>query len=91
MTAEDFAEKFALAVRIARIDPYRATTHNKGIYNGIDAVVLATGNDFRAIEACGHTFAARDGQYRSLSQCEVQDGKFKFWLTSSTPACRSPT
>lgn len=80
MTAEEFAEKFALAVRIARIDPYRATTHNKGIYNGIDAVVLATGNDFRAIEACGHTFAARDGQYRSLSQCEVKDGKFRFWL-----------
>ena len=80
MSAEEFAEKFALAVRIAQIDPYRATTHNKGIYNGIDAVVLATGNDFRAIEACGHTYAARDGQYRSLSHCEVENGKFKFWL-----------
>ncbi len=80
MSAEEFAEKFQTAVQIARIDPYRATTHNKGIFNGIDSLVLATGNDFRAIEACGHTYACRDGQYRSLSQCEVRDGKFKFWL-----------
>jgi hydroxymethylglutaryl-CoA reductase len=75
-----FAEKFAKAVRIAHIDPYRATTHNKGIFNGIDAVVLATGNDFRAIEACGHTYASRDGQYRSLSSCTVEEGTFRFWL-----------
>jgi hydroxymethylglutaryl-CoA reductase len=75
-----FAEKFAKAVRIAEIDPYRATTHNKGIYNGVDAVVIATGNDFRATEACGHTYAARDGQYRSLSHCRVENGVFTFWL-----------
>lgn len=80
LSAEEFAEKFNSAVHIARIDPYRATTHNKGIFNGIDAVVLATANDFRAIEACGHTYASRDGQYRSLSQCEVKDGIFHFWL-----------
>jgi hydroxymethylglutaryl-CoA reductase len=80
MAPELFAEKFAKAVRIACIDPYRATTHNKGIFNGIDAVVLATGNDFRAIEACGHTYAARDGQYRSLSSCTVEKGIFKFWI-----------
>lgn len=80
MNANDFADKFSKAVRIAQIDPYRATTHNKGIYNGIDSVVLATGNDFRAIEACGHTYAARDGQYRSLTYCTVKDGIFKFWL-----------
>lgn len=80
MTAEVFAEKFYKAVRIAHIDPYRATTHNKGIYNGIDAVVLATANDFRAIEACGHTYASRDGQYRSLSHCSIDDGIFKFWI-----------
>lgn len=80
MMAEHLAEKFRMAVRIAHIDPYRATTHNKGIYNGIDAVVLATGNDFRAIEAAGHTYAARDGQYKSLSSCEVEDGMFRFWL-----------
>ncbi|MCB0704887.1 MAG: hydroxymethylglutaryl-CoA reductase, degradative [Saprospiraceae bacterium] len=80
ITADAFADKFAKAVRIAQIDPYRATTHNKGIFNGIDAVVLATANDFRAVEACGHAYASRDGQYRSLSQCEVKDGKFRFWL-----------
>lgn len=79
-TAEEFARRFKLAVDIAREDVYRATTHNKGIFNGIDAVVLATGNDFRAVEAAGHTFAARDGQYRSLSQCEVKDGGFRFWM-----------
>ncbi len=80
MSATDFAEKFAKAVRIAEIDPYRAATHNKGIFNGIDAVILATANDFRAIEACGHAFAARSGAYTSLSHCEIKDGKFKFWL-----------
>jgi hydroxymethylglutaryl-CoA reductase len=80
MSGAAFAEKFATAVRIAYIDPYRATTHNKGIYNGIDSVVLATGNDFRAIEACGHTYAARSGQYRSLSTCTVEKGIFRFEL-----------
>lgn len=80
MSAEEFAHRFCKAVRIAHIDPHRATTHNKGIFNGIDAVVLATANDFRATEACGHTYAARDGQYRSLSYCEIKDGQFKFWL-----------
>lgn len=80
ITSDLFAEKFKTAVRIAEIDPYRATTHNKGIFNGIDAVVLATGNDFRAIEACGHTYASKDGTYSSLSHCTVEDGKFRFWL-----------
>lgn len=80
MSAEMFVEKFQRAVRIAHIDVNRATTHNKGIFNGIDAVILATGNDFRAIEACGHTYAAKDGQYRSLTHCEVKDGVFKFWI-----------
>jgi len=75
-----FAEKFHTAVEIARKDPFRATTHNKGIFNGIDAVIIATGNDFRAVEACGHTYAARDGQYRSLSKCEIKNGIFRFWL-----------
>ena len=80
MMAEQLAEKFRTAVKIAHIDPYRATTHNKGIFNGIDSVILATGNDFRATEAAGHAFAARDGQYRSLSYCEIKDGIFRFWL-----------
>jgi hydroxymethylglutaryl-CoA reductase len=80
MMAEQLAEKFRTAVKIAHIDPYRGTTHNKGIFNGIDSVILATGNDFRATEAAGHAYAARDGQYRSLSYCEIKDGIFRFWL-----------
>lgn len=80
LQAEDFARRFALAVRIAEQDPYRAVTHNKGIFNGIDAVVLATANDFRAVEACGHAYAARSGQYRSLSHCTVENGRFRFWI-----------
>jgi hydroxymethylglutaryl-CoA reductase len=80
MDARELADRFRTAVRIAEIDPYRATTHNKGIFNGIDAVVLATGNDFRAIEACGHTYAARDGQYRSLSSCSIDNDILRFEL-----------
>lgn len=75
-----FCRKFKTAVDIAVHDPYRAVTHNKGIFNGIDAVVLATANDFRAIEACGHAYAARDGQYRSLSRCEIDGDRFRFEL-----------
>jgi hydroxymethylglutaryl-CoA reductase len=75
-----FAEKFYQAVKIAEIEPYRAVTHNKGIMNGIDAVVLATGNDFRAVEAGAHAYASRSGQYRSLSHCEIKDGIFRFWI-----------
>ncbi len=80
MTGEEFAQKFQRAIHVATIEPYRATTHNKGIMNGIDAVVIATGNDFRAVEAAAHTYAARSGQYRSLTQCEIKDGQFRFWL-----------
>ncbi|MDK2977472.1 MAG: hydroxymethylglutaryl-CoA reductase [Bacteroidales bacterium] len=80
LTPEEFARKFKMAVDIANIDIYRATTHNKGIYNGIDAVVLATGNDFRAIEACGHSFASREGHYKSLTQAEISEGKFRYSL-----------
>lgn len=78
--AATFVEKFSRAVRIAEIEPYRATTHNKGIMNGVDAVVIATGNDFRAVEACAHTYASRNGRYSSLTHCEVKDGVFRFWL-----------
>ncbi|MBI3142435.1 MAG: hydroxymethylglutaryl-CoA reductase, degradative [Bacteroidetes bacterium] len=80
LPAEQFANRFAQAVRIAEIDPYRATTHNKGIFNGIDAVILATGNDFRAVEACGHAYASSSGRYSSLSHAEVSNGRFRFWL-----------
>ena len=78
--AEKFARKFEQAVKIAQIEPYRAVTHNKGIMNGIDAVVLATGNDFRAIEAGAHAYASKTGQYRSLSHCQIEDDIFRFWI-----------
>ena len=77
---QKFAEKFHQAVKIAEIEPYRAVTHNKGIMNGIDAVVLATGNDFRAVEAGAHAYASRSGQYSSLSHCDISNGVFKFWI-----------
>ncbi|HPJ11270.1 MAG TPA: hydroxymethylglutaryl-CoA reductase, degradative [Flavobacterium sp.] len=76
----EFAEKFVRAVRIAEAEPFRAVTHNKGIMNGVDAVVLATGNDFRAVEAGVHAYAARNGQYSSLSHAKIEDGIFTFWL-----------
>lgn len=75
-----FAKKFVQAVRIAEIETYRAVTHNKGIMNGVDAVVLATGNDFRAIEAGVHAFAAKNGKYTSLSHAEIVGDEFRFWL-----------
>ena len=65
--AAEIAQKMALASQLAAVDPYRAATHNKGIFNGIDAVVLATGNDWRAIEAGGHTYASHTGQAQGLS------------------------
>ncbi|MFA6238675.1 MAG: hydroxymethylglutaryl-CoA reductase [Bacteriovorax sp.] len=80
MCASEFAEKFARAIRISKIDVTRAATHNKGIFNGIDAVVVATGNDYRAVEACGHAYAARDGQYRGLSDVSIKDGMFRMSL-----------
>ena len=80
LTGEEFVDKFKTAVEIAEVDTYRATTHNKGIFNGIDSVAIATGNDFRAIEAAGHTYASRDGHYQSLSHVEVKNGRFKFYL-----------
>ncbi len=76
----EYAQKFKLAVDIANIDVYRAATHNKGIYNGVDAVVLATGNDFRAVEACGHSYAAQDGHYKSLTTVTIDNGKFRYTL-----------
>jgi len=78
--AEIFAKKFYQAIQIAQVEKYRAVTHNKGIMNGIDAVVIATGNDFRAVGAGAHAYAAKDGQYRSLSHCSINDGIFKFWI-----------
>ena len=75
-----FAEKFVRAVKIAQLEPYRAVTHNKGIMNGVDAVVIATGNDFRAVEAGVHAYAARQGQYGSLSKAFIEGDEFCFEL-----------
>lgn len=80
ISPEEFAWKFKQAVTIAEIEPYRATTHNKGIMNGVDAVVIATGNDFRATEACAHAYASRNGRYSSLTHCSIDNGIFKFWI-----------
>ena len=77
---QEFAEKLIQAVRIAEIEPFRAVTHNKGIMNGVDSVVLATGNDFRAVEAGVHAYASRNGQYSSLSHAKIENGIFTFWM-----------
>jgi len=80
VSGEDFARKVIQAIAVADCEPFRAVTHNKGIMNGIDAVVIATGNDFRAVEAGIHAYASRSGQYRSLSKARIEDGKFRFWM-----------
>lgn len=80
LEASEFADRFYKAVRIAGFDKFRAVTHNKGIFNGVDAVVIASGNDFRAVEACGHAYASRTGTYRSLTFCEIVDDHFTFRL-----------
>jgi len=77
-TATEFARKMIQAVAIAKIEPHRAVTHNKGIMNGVDAVILATGNDFRAVEAGVHAYAAKDGNYTSLTDASLDNGVFKF-------------
>lgn len=77
---KEFAEKFVRAIQIAEVEPYRAVTHNKGIMNGVDSVILATGNDFRAIEAGIHAYASRNGTYSSLSHAKIENGIFTFWL-----------
>ena len=80
VSSMEFAQKMVRAVEIAKVESFRAVTHNKGIMNGIDAVVLATGNDFRAIEAGVHAYAAKDGSYSSLTHASIENGIFKFWI-----------
>jgi len=80
MNEEKFVWKFQKAIEIAKVDKYRATTHNKGIFNGIDALALATGNDFRAIEAGAHTYACRTGKYQSLTELTLDNGMFHYEL-----------
>ena len=85
--AERTAQRIALASQFAKQDPYRASTHNKGIFNGIDAVLLATGNDWRAIEAGAHAYAARDGRYQGLSnwKANLEERKLYGQLTLPMP------
>ena len=80
MSGMQFAQKFIQALEIAHKEPYRAVTHNKGIMNGIDALVIATGNDFRAVEAGIHAYAARKGVYSSLSHAFLERDEFVFQL-----------
>ena len=75
-----FARKFIDAVEIAKNDISRAVTHNKGIMNGIDAVVIATGNDFRSVEACAHAYAAKEGKYSSLTHAKIEKDEFIYWI-----------
>ena len=77
---KQFAEKFVRAIEIAKTESRRAVTHNKGIMNGVDAVVLATGNDFRAVEAGVHAYAARNSYYGSLTHAKIEDDVFTFWI-----------
>ena len=77
---KNFANKFVEAVEIAEKDISRAVTHNKGIMNGIDAVVIATGNDFRAVEAAIHAYASKDGTYKSLTHAKIENDEFVYWI-----------
>ena len=77
---KQFAEKFVRAIEIAKTETRRAVTHNKGIMNGIDAVILATGNDFRAVEAGVHAYAAKNNYYGSLTHAKIEDDIFTFWI-----------
>ena len=78
--SQNFANKFCQAIKIAETQKVRAVTHNKGIMNGVDAVVIATGNDFRAIEAGVHAYAYRNGNYKSLTGAKLKDDIFNFWI-----------
>ena len=81
ISPKQFADKFIQAVNIANKEPYRAVTHNKGIMNGVDALALATGNDFRAIEAGVHSYASKDGVYKSLSSAYIKNNVFNLEIT----------
>lgn len=83
--AIEIAHRMELASQLAQVDPYRATTHNKGIFNGIDALVLATGNDWRAIEAGAHAYATQSGQYKGLSQWKSQPEEKKLYGEITLP------
>ena len=81
MSKKEFCDKFVKAVKIGEIDLYRAVTNNKGIMNGIDALLIATGNDFRAVNAGIHAYASRNGEYSSLSSAWIKNEEFNFQMT----------
>lgn len=83
--ATAIAHRMELASQLAQVDPYRAATHNKGIFNGIDALVLATGNDWRAIEAGAHAYAAQSGPYKGLSHWKSQPEEKKLYGEITLP------
>ena len=83
--AIEIAHRMELASQLAKVDPYRAATHNKGIFNGIDALVLATGNDWRAIEAGAHAYAAQSGSYKGLSHWTSQPKEKKLYGEITLP------
>ena len=83
--AIEIAHRMELASQLAQVDPYRAATHNKGIFNGIDALVLATGNDWRAIEAGAHAYAAQSGPYKGLSSWTSQPEEKKLYGEITLP------
>ena len=83
--AIEIAHRIELASQLAQVDPYRAATHNKGIFNGIDALVLATGNDWRAIEAGAHAYAAQSGPYKGLSHWKSQPEEKKLYGEITLP------
>ena len=80
LSGKEYADKFIQAIEIAKTQTTRAVTHNKGVMNGIDSVVIATGNDFRAVEAGVHAYAAKDGNYKSLTDASLIEDVFKFWI-----------
>ena len=81
INGREFAEKFINAVNISKADTSRAVTHNKGIMNGIDSLVLSTGNDFRAVESSIHAFASKEGKYQGLTNAFIKNGIFTIDLT----------
>lgn len=83
--ATAIAQRMELASQLAQVDPYRAATHNKGIFNGIDSLVLATGNDWRAIEAGAHAYAAQSGPYKGLSHWKSQPEEKKLYGEITLP------
>src|SRR5690606_22760857 len=85
LSGEQVVQAVVEAGAFAEADPYRAATHNKGIMNGVDAVAIATGNDWRALEAGAHAYAAKSGRYTSLSRYWLDDAAQSLWASIELP------